>query len=112
VEWSKQLARVLQGIAGLVLAEELDLGGIALRHIDDLGLLYVERPHIALGSDDDALHLAELAAEVVTVGRRQRLARLVELRNRLGAVGGAPHIVVGINGQAKTDTFDSAARKA
>ncbi len=45
VEGSKQLAGIIQGIAGLILTIEFGLGGIALGHMNDLALFYVEGPH-------------------------------------------------------------------
>ena len=70
-----EFAGVLQRIAGLVLAEELDLGRVALGKLHDLALDQVERPDISARRGDDALHLADLAVKVPPLGGRQRLCR-------------------------------------
>ena len=61
----------------------------------------VERPDVAVGRGDDALHLAELAVEVLALGRRERLAGVVEHRDGLGLEAGHPDFVVGVEAPAR-----------
>ena len=46
-------------------AEDATFGCIASGQVDHLAVLIVERPNVAVRSDDDTLHLAQLATEVV-----------------------------------------------
>src|SRR5271167_659898 len=56
---------------------------IAVRKINELTLASVRRPYIPGGSCHDALHRSQLAIEVVTIRRGQRLTGFVKDRNRL-----------------------------
>ena len=60
-----------------------------------------QRPHVAVGRGDDALHQAELPAEVDAFGRRQRLAGLVEDRDGLAAIARQPDIALGVDGRTE-----------
>src|SRR5262249_38861354 len=86
---SQQMPGILQGIFRLIDKEELHLLGIALGEIHDLGVVDVGCPDVAVGRDDDLLHFAELATKGPTLGWGKRFAGLVELDDRLAAVGGA-----------------------
>ena len=101
----------LQGSSRVALANNPALGQIALREVDQLALRGPEGPNIAAGRDDDALHQPEPAVEGDAVRRRQRLAVLVEHRDRMAAVGREPGIVLGVDGRAEGAPFHPAAGK-
>src|SRR4029453_7814378 len=84
----------LAGFLSGALAHDPALGQIALREVDKLALRGPNGPHIAAGRDDDALHQPELAIERDAIRRRQRLAVLVEHRDRMAAVSRKPSIVM------------------
>src|SRR5262245_9204011 len=71
-----------------------------------------KRKHVAARRDDDALHKAELAIEGDALRRCQRLATLVEHRNRFASVRAEPGIVLGIDCGPKGATLHAAAGKA
>ena len=57
---------------------DLSLGWIALGKMNQLIAQRVGGPYMAARRHDDALHFAESAVEGIALGRRQRLAVLVE----------------------------------
>ena len=111
-ERGDQLAGILQGITALVLTQKLALRWITLGEMHYLTFHRVERPDIAVRRDDDALHLSELAVEVPALGRRQRFARIVELRNRLRLEVAHPHVIAGIEREPEAWAADAAARES
>ena len=102
----------LAGLLGRALANDPALRQITLREVDQLALRGPEGPHVAAGRDDDALHQPETAAERDALRRRQRLAVLVEHRDRMAAISGEPGVVVGVDGGAERAPLHSAAGKA
>src|SRR5208282_425492 len=70
-EGQQELARIRQGIPTGVLAQKLALGRSALGETNDLRLERVGGPDVSAGRDDDALHLADLAAEIIALRRRE-----------------------------------------
>ena len=109
VKWRPERLARLRAVA---LANDPALGQIALGEVDELALLDAEDPDIAAGRDDDPLHQPELAIEGDALRRRQRLAVLVEHRDRLAAVGGEPGVVLGVDRRAEGAAFHPAAGKA
>ena len=67
VERRGQAARVLHRVAGTVLKQQFALGWITFGEMDHLTLLDVNGPDIATRRDDDSLHEAKLAVEVVAL---------------------------------------------
>src|SRR5262245_4381953 len=102
----------LAWLGAVAFADDPALGPITLGEVDELALRDAQSPHVATRRDDDALHQAELAVEGDALGGCQRLAVLVEHRNRLAAVGGEPSIVVGIDRRAKSATLHPATGEA
>src|SRR5262249_11823479 len=106
---SQQMPGILQRIFRLIDKEELHLLGVAPGEIHDLGGVDAGCPDVAVGRDDDLLHFAELATEGPTLGWGKRFAGLVELDDRLAAVGGAPDVVLRVDRQSEADALDAAA---
>src|SRR5215831_17754485 len=93
VKWPQErLAR----FGAVAFADDLALGPVTLGDVDELALRYPQSPHVAVRGDDDALHQAELPVEGDTLRRCQRLAVLVEYRNRLAPIGRKPGVVLGV----------------
>ena len=112
VKRTVQLARpILVGRPCRSLAEEFGFARVALGQVHDPVIAEVECPDIAIGRDDDALHDAELAAEVVALGWRQRLSSLVEQRYGLPARAIHPHAVVRIDCGPESRTQQTPTRK-
>src|SRR5262245_64316186 len=85
VEWPEErLAR----LGAVAFADDPALGPVTLGEVQELALRYTESPHVAAGRDDDALHQPELPIEGDPLRRSQRLAVLVEHRNRPAPVAG------------------------
>src|SRR5215468_2311578 len=83
VKWPEErLAR----LGAVAFADDPTLGPVTLREKQELALRDAESPHVAARRDDDTLHEPELPIEGDTLRRCQRLAVLVEHRNRLAAV--------------------------
>src|SRR5262249_39636999 len=93
----KRSAEIAARTLLVALADDPPFGDIALREVEQLILRDAERPHVAARRDDDALHQSELASERDALRRRQRLAILVEHRERLAAVGRKPRVVLGVD---------------
>src|SRR5271157_4494664 len=109
VKWCPEgLARLLL----VALANDPALGQVALGEVYELALLDAQDPHVGAGRDDDTLHQTKLAVEGDALGRRQRLAVLVEYGDGLAAVAGEPCIVLGIDGRTECATFHPAAGEA
>src|SRR4051812_37525295 len=94
----KRRAERLAGFGIGVLANQPALARVSLGEMHELVLAKPQHPDITARSDDDALHQPELAAEGDALGRRQRLAVLVEHRNGLATVAGQPSVILGIDG--------------
>src|SRR5262249_14245491 len=92
-------------------AEELDLAGIAFRQIHDLIILKVERPDIAIGPDNYALHDAQLAAEFIPFRWRKRFTVLIEQRDRLASGASDPNPIGSIDRRTEARTFYPSARE-
>ena len=70
-------------------------------------------PDVAAGRHDDALHFAELAAEIIAFGRRERLAARIKQRDGVVArEAGHPGLVMGVDGEAETGAQQAAAGEA
>src|SRR4051795_4006288 len=65
MEGRLDLERAVHRLAIHGAAEDAPLAGVSLGQIDDLVLFIVERPDVAVRGGDDALHFADLAAEIV-----------------------------------------------
>ena len=102
---AKRLAR----LRPFALADDPALGQVAFREEDELALLDAQDPDVAARCDDHSLHQAEPAAEGDALGRRQRLAGLVEDGNRLAAVVGEPSVVVGVDRGSEGASLHAAA---
>src|SRR5208282_3317668 len=111
-ERGEQMAWVFERLARLVHKQIFGLFGIALGQMNDLGIVNVERPDVTIRRGDNPLHLAEPATKGPAIGRRERLAILVELDDGLAAISRGPAIVLRVNAQSKADAFDPAAGKA
>src|SRR5262249_25142766 len=85
------------------------LGRITFGEVDDLTFSEVQGPDIAARRDDDPLHQAKLAVEIVALWWREWFAVVVELHNRLAAVAGCPNVVVSVDGHAKAHALEVAA---
>src|SRR5215471_13656490 len=109
VKWREErLAR----LGAVAFADDPAFGPVALGEVQELALRGAERPHVAARRDDDALHQAELAVEGDALRRSQRLAVLVEYRNRLAPVAGKPGVVFGVNRKSKAAALHPAAGEA
>src|SRR5262249_25927732 len=98
VKWPEErLAR----LGAVAFADDPTLGPVTLGEIYELALRDTESPHVAARRDDDALHQPELPIEGDTLRRCQRLAVLVEHRNRLASIGGKPRVVPGVHRRAE-----------
>ena len=102
-------AERLARLGAVALADDPALGQVALREEDELALLDAQNPHVAARRDDHPLHQPEPAAEGDALGRRQRLAALVEDGDRLAAVAGEPGVVVGVDRSAEGSALHAAA---
>src|SRR5215467_12320946 len=84
VKWPEErLAR----LGAVAFADDPSPGPVTLGDVYELALRDAESPHVAARSGDDALHQPELPIEGDTLRRCQRLAVLVEHRNRLAPIG-------------------------
>src|SRR5499426_1843783 len=108
VKWPEErLAR----LGTLAFADDSAPGPVTLREIEELTLRDAESPHVAVRGDDDALHQAELPVKGDTLRRRQRLAVLVEHRNRLAPIGRKPGVVLGVDRRTERVTLHAAPGK-
>src|SRR5262245_38354754 len=82
-------------------ADDPTLGPVTLREVQELALRDAESPNVAARRDYDALHQPELPIEGDTLRRCQRLAVLVEHRNRLAPIAGKPGVVLGVDRRAE-----------
>src|SRR5215813_6929508 len=109
VKWREErLAR----LGTVAFADDPAFSPVTLGEVQELALRDAERPHVAARRDDDALHQAELAVEGDALRRCQRLAVLVEHRNRFAPVAGKPSVVPGVNRKSKGAAFHPAAGEA
>src|SRR5262249_50907217 len=108
VEWSEErLAR----LGAVAFADDPGLGPVTLGDVDGLALRAAQRPHVAARRSDDALHQAEPTIEGDTLRRCQRLAVLVEHRNRLAPIGRKPGVVLGVDRRAERASLHTAPGK-
>src|SRR5262245_22358202 len=108
VEWPEErLAR----LGAVAFADDPALGPVTLREIYELTLRDAQRPNVAAGSRDDALHQPELPIEGDTLRRCQRLAVLVEDRNRLAPIGRKPGVVLSVDRRAERAALHAAPGK-
>src|SRR5262245_35467431 len=98
VKWPEERLAWLSAVA---FADDPALGPITLREVQELALRHAQSPHVATWCGDDALHQPEPAIESETLRRCQRLAVLVEHRNRLAAVARKPGVVLGVDGRTE-----------
>jgi hypothetical protein len=90
------------GLGAVALANQFGLGQVTFGKVDELVSSEPDHPDVAAWRNDNALHQAELAIESDALGRRQRLAVLVENGNGLAAVTGEPGIVVRVDRSAES----------
>src|SRR5262245_39097290 len=108
VKWPEErLAR----LGAVAFADDPALGPVTFGDVDELALRDAESPHVAARRYDDALHQAELPVEGDTLRRCQRLAVLVEHRNRLAPIGRKPGVVLGVDRSAERVTLHAAPGK-
>src|SRR5262249_53895912 len=98
VKWpEKRLAR----LGAVAFADDPTLGPVTLGKVQELALRDAESPNVAARRDYDALHQPEFPIESDTLRRRQRLAVLVEHRNRLAPIARKPGVVLGVDRRAE-----------
>src|SRR5215510_9784806 len=108
VKWPEErLAR----LGAVAFADDSAPGPVTLGDVHELALRDAERPHVAVRGNYDALHQPELPIEGDTLRRRQRLAVLVEHRNRLAPIGRKPGVVLGVDRRAERVTQHAAPGK-
>src|SRR5215475_12764139 len=108
VKWPEErLAR----LGTVAFADDPALGPVTLREIEELALRDAESPYVAARRGDDALHQPEPTIEGDALRRCQRLAVLVEHRNRLAPIGRKPGVVLGVDRRAERATLHAAPGK-
>src|SRR5262244_1228597 len=108
VKWSEErLAR----LGTVAFADDPAFGPITLGEVHELALRDAKSPHVAARRGDDALHQPELPIEGDTLRRCQRLAVLVEHRNRLAPVAGKPGVVVSVDRRTERTALHAASSK-
>src|SRR5262250_3390448 len=108
VKWPEErLAR----LGAVAFADDPAPGPVTLWDVYELALRDAESPHVAARSGDDALHQPELPIEGDTLRRCQRLAVLVEHRNRLAPIGRKPGVVLGLDRRAERGALHATAGK-
>src|SRR5499425_2431653 len=108
VKWPEErLAR----LGAVAFADDPAPGPVTLGDVYELALRDAESPHVAARSGDDALHQPELPIEGDTLRRCQRLAVLVEHRNRLAPIGRKPGVVLGVDRRAERAALHAAPGK-
>src|SRR5215470_9772615 len=108
VEWPEErLAR----LGAVTFADDPAFSPVTLGEVQELALRDAESPHVAARRGDDALHQPELPVEGDTLRRCQRLAILVEHRNRLAPVARKPGGVLGVDRRAERSALHAAPGK-
>src|SRR5262244_1290509 len=108
VNWPEErLAR----LGAVAFADDTAFGPVTLGDVDELALRDAQSPDVAARRDDDALHQAELPIEGDALRRCQRLAVLVEHRNRLAPIGRKPGVVLGVDRRTERVTLHAAPGK-
>src|SRR5262250_682226 len=108
MKWPEErLAR----LCAVAFADDSAPGPVTLGNVHELALRDAESPHVAVRRGDDALHQPELAIEGDTLRRCQRLAVLVEHRNRLAPISRKPGVVLGVDRRAERVTLHAAPGK-
>src|SRR5262252_7389045 len=109
VKWPEErLAR----LGAVAFADDAAFRPVALGEVQELALRDAESPHVAARCGDDALHQPELPIEGDTLRRCQRLAVLVEHRNRLAPIGRKPGVVLGVDRSAEGAALHAAPGKS
>src|SRR5262247_724542 len=108
VKWPEERLAWLGAVA---FADDPALGPVTLGDVDELALRDAQSPHVAARRGDDALHQPELPIEGDTLRRCQRLAVLVEHRNRLAPIGRKPGVVLGVDRRTERPPLHTAAGK-
>ena len=65
MEGPLDLERAVDGLAIHMAPQDAAVGGVLLGQMDDLALLIVKRPDVAIQHDNDPLHRTQLSSEVV-----------------------------------------------
>src|SRR5215813_4400112 len=108
VKWPEERFARLGAVA---FADDPALGPVTFGEMYELALRDAESPYVAARRSDDALHQPELPIEGDTLRRCQRLAVLVEHRNRLAPIGRKPRVVLGVDRRAERVTQHAALGK-
>src|SRR5262245_57225603 len=109
VKWPEERLARLSAVA---FADDAALGPVTLWEMDELALRDAQSPYVFVRGHADALHQAELAVESDLLWWRQRLAGLVEHRDRLASITAEPRIILGVDGRAEGAALHVAVRKA
>src|SRR5262249_55889072 len=108
VKWPEERLAWLGAVA---FGDEPAFNPVTLGEVQELPLRDAESPYVAARSGDDALHQPELPVEGDTLRGRQRLAVLVEHRNRLAPIGRKPGVVLGVDRRAERGALHATAGK-
>src|SRR5262249_7969561 len=99
----------LARLGTIAFADDPALGPVSLGNMYELALRDAQSPHVAVRRGDDALHQAEPPIEGDALRRCQRLAVLVEYRNRLAPRGRKRGVVIGVGRRAEGGAQHAAA---
>src|SRR5208282_1584347 len=99
-------------LSTIALADNSPLVEIALGEVHELLLLDPQDPYVTSWRDSDTLHQPQAAIEADTIGRGQGLAVFVEYHDCLGAIGGEPGVVLGVDRRAERAAFHPSTGKA
>src|SRR5215813_8415802 len=107
VEWPEErLAR----LGAVAFADNPTRGPVTLGEVDELSLRDAQSPYVAARRGDNALHQTKPTVEGDAFRRCQRLAVLVEHRDRLAAITGKPCVVIAVDRRPEGATLHPAAR--
>src|SRR5262249_9092086 len=101
----------LARLGAVAFADDPALGPVAFGEVQELALRDAESPHVAARRGDAALPRTGLPINGDPVRWCQRLAVLVESRNRLAAIGRKPGVVLGVHRRAERAALHAAAGK-
>src|SRR5215510_7631196 len=108
VEWPEErLAR----LGAVAFADNPTLGPVTLGEVDELSFRDAQSPYVAARRGDNALHQTKPTVEGDAFRRCQRLAVLVEHRDRLAPITGKPGVVIAVDRRPEGATLHPAARK-
>src|SRR5215472_9574703 len=108
VKWPEERLARLRAVA---FADDPAPGPVTLGEVEELALRDAESPHVAVRRGDDPLHQPKLPIEGDALRRCQRLAVLVEHRNRLAPIGRKPGVVLGVDRRAERAALHAATGK-